>query len=165
MRILLVEDNPATAQVMANMLRKRDHEVTLATCLKWALEAASGEFDVVVSDIELGDGSGLDLMRYIHASEGGHNTPGIALSGYATEEDIQQSLDTGFAVHLAKPVTFVTLESAIHQVTTCDLSSEAREGDIPISHRSLHKSQSFDSSHGYVSMARTGPLSVPRIDP
>jgi len=139
LRILLAEDNPGTAQVMADVLRKRAHEVTLATCLKRALEVASGEFDVVVSDIELGDGSGLELMRYIRASEGGHNTPGIALSGYATEEDVQQSLDAGFAVHLAKPVTFATLESAIHQVTTCALSSEACEGDIPISRRSLHK--------------------------
>jgi len=131
LRILLAEDNRATAQVMADVLRKKDHEVTMVTCLKRALEAASGEFDVVVSDIELGDGSGLELMRYICASEAGHNTPGIALSGYATEEDVQQSLAAGFTIHLAKPVTLTTLESAIHQVTARALSSEAREGDIP----------------------------------
>jgi DNA-binding response OmpR family regulator len=62
----------------------------------------------------LGDGSGLELMRHIRCRGG---TPGIAVSGYATEADVQQSLDAGFAVHLAKPVTFGMLELAIHQVT------------------------------------------------
>ena len=69
---------------------------------------------MVVSDIDLGDGSGLDLMRQVR-SRG--DTPGIALSGYATEDDVEQSREAGFAVHLAKPVTFKTLESAIQQVT------------------------------------------------
>ena len=39
------------------------------------------------------------------------------MSGYATEEDVRQSLEAGFAVHLAKPITFGMLEWAIHQVT------------------------------------------------
>jgi CheY-like chemotaxis protein len=67
----------------------------------------------VVSDIELGDGSGLELMRLIRARS---DIPGIALSGYATEDDIRQSLEAGISLHLAKPVTFARLESAIHDV-------------------------------------------------
>ena len=54
------------------------------------------EFDVVVSDLDLGDGSGLELMRHVRSLG---DTPGIALSGYATEEDVRQSLEAGFAVH------------------------------------------------------------------
>jgi CheY-like chemotaxis protein len=41
----------------------------------------------------------------------------VALSGYATKDDVRQSLEAGFAVHLAKPVTLDMLESAIRQVT------------------------------------------------
>ena len=43
--------------------------------------------------------------------------PGIAISGYVTEEDVRQSLQAGFSLHLAKPIAFATLEKAIRQVT------------------------------------------------
>ena len=67
LRILLAEDNAATAQVFAQVLKDKGHEVTTATCLRQALEIADGnvDFDVVVSDIDLTDGSGLDLMRLV----------------------------------------------------------------------------------------------------
>ncbi len=113
LRVLLAEDNAATVEIMASVLRKRGHVVRTATSLSRALEAASDEFDVVVSDLDLGDGSGLELMGKVRSR--GY-TPGIAISGYATEEDVQQSREAGFAVHLAKPITFGTLESAIQQV-------------------------------------------------
>jgi PAS domain S-box-containing protein len=114
LRLLLAEDDAATVETVAKVLRGKGHLVTTATSLSGALEAASDEYDVVVSDIDLGDGSGLELMRQVR-SRG--DTPGIALSGYATEDDVEQSREAGFAVHLAKPVTFKTLESAIQQVT------------------------------------------------
>ena len=73
-----------------------------------------GNSDDRKSDLDLGDGSGLELMRQVRCRG---NTPGIAVSGYATEDDVQQSLEAGFAVHLAKPITFLMLESAIQYVT------------------------------------------------
>src|SRR5262249_7565 len=48
LRILLAEDNAATVRIVADLLRQKGHEVTIATCLSRALEAASGEFDLVV---------------------------------------------------------------------------------------------------------------------
>jgi PAS domain S-box-containing protein len=114
LRVLLAEDDAATAATAANVLRRQGHVVTTATSLSRALAVVSEEFDVVVSDIELGDGSGLELMRRVRS---GGDTPGIAVSGYATEDDVQQSQEAGFAIHLAKPITFEMLESAIHQVT------------------------------------------------
>jgi CheY-like chemotaxis protein len=118
--VLLAEDDAATVETAAKVLRGHGHMVRTATSLIGALEAASDEFDVVVSDIDLGDGSGLELMRHIR-SRG--DTPGIAMSGYATDDDVQQSREAGFAVHLAKPVTFATLESAIQEVTVARSSS------------------------------------------
>jgi PAS domain S-box-containing protein len=120
LRILLAEDNLATVRTTADLLRKKGHLVTTATSLTQALEVESDDFDVVVSDIELGDGSGLDLMRHVRALG---STPGIALSGYATKDDIRQSLDAGFSLHLAKPVTFATLEAAIEDVAALRDSS------------------------------------------
>ncbi len=116
LRILLVEDNAATAQATAQVLRQKGYEVSTVASLKLALEAVSGAYDVIVSDLELGDGSGLDLMR--HARTVG-NTPGIALSGYATRDDVHECLAAGFALHLAKPITISMLEKAIQKVTAC----------------------------------------------
>jgi CheY-like chemotaxis protein len=113
LRVLLAEDDAATLEIMASVLRRQGYVVRTATSLSRALEASSDEFDVVVSDLDLGVGSGLELMREVR-SRG--DTPGIALSGYAMEEDVRQSREAGFAVHLAKPITFGMLESAIQRV-------------------------------------------------
>src|SRR5205814_9111083 len=78
LRVLLVEDDAATARTVADVLRRKGHAVTAATSLVRALEAAAEEFDVVVSDLDLGDGSGLELMRHVRSLG---ETPGIAFSG------------------------------------------------------------------------------------
>jgi CheY-like chemotaxis protein len=107
LKILLAEDNAAALNVTAKVLRQKGHDVTIATCLRRALGTADKCFDVVVSDIDLGDGSGLELIRHIRVQR---DIPGIAISGYATEEDVWQSLQAGLSSHLAKPITFATLE-------------------------------------------------------
>ena len=127
LRILLVEDNAATAQATAHVLRQKGYEVSTVASLMRAIEAVSGTYDVIVSDLELGDGSGLDLMR--HARTIG-NTPGIALSGYATQDDVRECLEAGFALHLAKPITISMLEKAIQQVTAGPVGAQ-HEG-IPL---------------------------------
>ena len=79
--------------------------------------AAAGEaqFDLLISDIELPDGTGLEL---IHGLGGGRTLPGIAISGFGSEEDLQQSAGAGFAEHLTKPIDLNRLESAIRRVTS-----------------------------------------------
>jgi CheY-like chemotaxis protein len=117
LRILLVEDNRDSLRYLALVLRARGHEVTPVARLAQALEAADGgEFSLLISDIELPDGSGLELMRRLR----GRGLPGVALSGYGTEEDVRASLDAGFAEHLTKPVDVARLEAAIRRaVSVC----------------------------------------------
>ncbi|HEV2293534.1 MAG TPA: ATP-binding protein [Tepidisphaeraceae bacterium] len=96
MRILLVEDQEDTARIMTRLLRHMDHDVLAAADVASALAAASdaqGQFDLVISDLGLPDGSGLDLMRELRQQYG---LRGIALSGYGMEEDLQRSRDAGF---------------------------------------------------------------------
>ena len=116
LRILLVEDHVDTADAMADLLQGRGHQVTVAMDMKTALSAAEavGEdgFDLLVSDLGLPDGSGLDLMRELGKR---YHLRGIALSGYGMDEDIRRSLDAGFLRHLTKPVSPKTLEAAIRQ--------------------------------------------------
>ena len=113
LRILLVEDNVDTLRYLDLVLRKQGHHVTAASSLAAAREAmAGGEFELLISDIELPDGTGLDLIREL-APRG---VPGIALSGYGSEDDIRNSHEAGFAMHLVKPVLANVLHDAICRV-------------------------------------------------
>ncbi|HTQ81424.1 MAG TPA: ATP-binding protein, partial [Thermoanaerobaculia bacterium] len=111
LRILLVEDHEDTLHVMARFLAAARHQVREAESVTSALAAARSEtFDLVVSDLGLPDGSGLDLMRQLRELYG---LKGIAVSGYGTPQDIEHSLSAGFVEHLIKPVYPQKLKEAI----------------------------------------------------
>jgi DNA-binding response OmpR family regulator len=110
-RIFLVEDDAATARSFVMVLGLYGYEVRHAGTCREAIERADGEFDLVLSDIALPDGSGWDVMRHIRARWAG--VPGIALSGFGGEEDAEASRAAGFAIHLTKPVPFPELKAVI----------------------------------------------------
>jgi signal transduction histidine kinase len=113
-RVLLVEDNEATARVMARLLRQLSHRVATAPDMASALEVATTQpFDLLISDVGLPDGSGLDLMRQLKDQYG---IPGIAVTGYGMEEDIRLCREAGFIAHLTKPISATQLEQAIAQL-------------------------------------------------
>jgi PAS domain S-box-containing protein len=111
LRLLLVEDHEPTLEVMASLLEIAGHEVSTAVDLRSArVLAASSEFDLVVSDLGLPDGSGFDLMRELRDQYG---LKGIAVSGYGMEEDLRRSREAGFLEHLVKPVDIEKLKAAL----------------------------------------------------
>ncbi len=113
-RILLVEDHEATRSTLLRLLTRHGHEVQGAETLATARAlAATGEFELVISDLGLPDGNGHELMMELRTD---HGLLGIALSGYGMEEDIQRSHECGFYAHLTKPVDISALESAIAQM-------------------------------------------------
>ena len=113
-RILLVDDHEDTLRILARLLRKWGYEVTTANSVQSALERASEQhFDLLISDLGLPDGSGRDVMREL---KGRYNLQAIALSGYGTDEDIRLSLETGFAEHLTKPVSFQALRMSVQRL-------------------------------------------------
>ena len=117
LKILLVEDEQATRRLMAKLLKGLGHDVTTAGTIAEALERAeAGHFELIVSDIGLPDGSGLELMKRVVARRG--RVPAIALTGYGMEEDIQRSREAGFTAHMTKPIDFTKLEAMIRQVAT-----------------------------------------------
>jgi signal transduction histidine kinase/DNA-binding response OmpR family regulator len=107
LKILLVEDHLDTGRVMSKLLSNEHHHVTLAKNTTDALHLYKTHgFDIVISDIGLPDGSGLDLMRAIQAER---PIPAIALSGFGMDEDIRRSREAGFREHLTKPINFSKL--------------------------------------------------------
>jgi signal transduction histidine kinase len=111
LRILLVDDHPDTSVALERLLTRRGHIVAAARDMRSAMETvASQEFDLLISDVGLPDGSGLELMTHLRATSG---LPGIAISGFGMNGDVEKSLHAGFAEHLVKPVNLEKLEAAI----------------------------------------------------
>ena len=117
-RLLLVEDHGDTAAVLSRLLRRDGYEVVQAGTVGAALAVAAREMagaglDLVVSDLGLPDGSGLDLMRQLVAA---YRLRGIALSGFGMDADLIQSAAAGFSRHLIKPVNISLLRTAITEL-------------------------------------------------
>jgi CheY-like chemotaxis protein len=113
MRVLLVEDHEDTNRSLTQLLRRRGYHVQAAHSVQSALEAAAREpFDVLVSDIGLPDGSGIDLMQKL---KGERPIFGIALTGFGMEDDLRKSHEVGFHHHLVKPVDLNRLDALIQQ--------------------------------------------------
>jgi PAS domain S-box-containing protein len=113
-RLLLVEDHEPTLQVMAALLEASGHDVKVARGVASARAVAERHpFDLVVSDLGLPDGSGLDLMPELRERFG---LRGIAVSGYGMEEDLRRSREAGFEEHLIKPVDPDKLKASIARV-------------------------------------------------
>ena len=112
-RLLLVEDNQATLEVLGRILRKQGHDVVTASTVEAARDlAANQEFDLVISDIGLPDGNGIDLMNELTRDYG---LRGIALSGYGMDEDLARTKNAGFIAHLVKPVDVDRLNRVLEQ--------------------------------------------------
>ncbi len=112
--ILLVEDNPDSLSALTMSLSVLGYEVRPANSLRSALVAAAHEgYDLIVSDLELGDGTGLELLSLLGP---GRSVPAIALTGYGSEEDRQMCLEAGFEMHIVKPVQTRQLNEAIRSI-------------------------------------------------
>jgi CheY-like chemotaxis protein len=114
--ILLVEDNKDILRYLAFVLDQQGHRVMTADSLSAAREMASTEaIDLLISDVDLPDGSGLELMRELAAER---SIKGIAISGFGTEQDLELSEAAGFHAHLLKPIEMSHLEEAIRTVSS-----------------------------------------------
>jgi CheY-like chemotaxis protein len=108
LRILIVEDHIDTRVLLRALLEALGHVVTEAISVADGLrKIAVADFDVLISDINLGDGTGWDLM----ASAPLHpRVLAIAFSGLCSSADMARSNAAGFHHHLVKPRDLEALE-------------------------------------------------------
>ena len=105
--VLVVDDDPDTRAMLEALLRLHGADVVTAGSAADAVTALRLHVpDVIVSDIGMPDEDGYDLIRAVrHMSpEHGGLVPAIALTACSSSEDRARSIDSGFQLHLSKPV-------------------------------------------------------------
>jgi CheY-like chemotaxis protein len=113
-RILLVEDHEPTRNTLSLLLARRGYEVITSPSFNDALAVSQKyDFQLLISDIGLPDGSGDDLMAKLREN---FDIKGIALTGYGMEQDIGRSQKAGFVIHLTKPIRMETLDAALNSI-------------------------------------------------
>jgi DNA-binding response OmpR family regulator len=124
-RILLVDDHADTLASMSELITEMGFDVEPARSVSSALAVDMERVDLVVSDIGLPDGTGMDLIRELQAS--GRGRPAIAISGFGMESDVRASKEAGFDLHLTKPVDFDALFDAIRTLNSGPRTGAARQ--------------------------------------
>jgi PAS domain S-box-containing protein len=124
LRVLVVEDDPDTLDMLSFILATRGAEVITASSTAEALKGFErSQPDVLVSDLAMPDQDGYDLIKYVRSRgrERGGNIPAVALSAYTRAEDRTRALAAGFQMHVSKPVDpdklIAVVASLTHQRT------------------------------------------------
>ena len=107
LRVLLVDDEADSRELLKVILDKCEADVTAASSAAEAFELfQNSRFDILISDIGMPDEDGFSLIGKIRnlPAEMGGKIPAIALTAYARAEDRRQALRAGFQMHIAKPV-------------------------------------------------------------
>ena len=113
-RILIIEDNDDTRQMLRAALMLSGHEVQEARDGASGLAAAlSSPPDIALIDIGLPDIDGYEVARRLRAGPLEGRIPLIALSGYGRPADLKRAFEAGFNFHLTKPVAIEQLHNAI----------------------------------------------------
>lgn len=114
MRVLLVDDHTDGLDVTARLLKLEGFEVLTATSCRDALDLARQErCDLLVTDLGLPDGTGMDLLAELNRI---YSIPGIAITAHSERNYVEGACGGGFARHLFKPFMFADLLAAVREV-------------------------------------------------
>ena len=116
-RILIVEDQPDTLEMLTAVFERRGYQVIGCDSAQRALELfAREDFDVLVCDVGLPTMDGLQLIKSLRDNKNRERTPAIALTGYASQKDSEAALHAGFNLHLSKPIEPTELTDAVERL-------------------------------------------------
>ncbi len=114
MRLLLVEDNPIIGNAVRDHLHADGWSVDWSMNLESATGAVAAEMrDVVLLDLRLPDGSGLDVLRLMEAH--GDPTPVVVMSAYDQLSDQMAAMRSGASDYLVKPFTLAEMTARVRK--------------------------------------------------
>jgi CheY-like chemotaxis protein len=116
-RILIIDDNADAAESLAMLLRLMGHTTRVAHSGKTGLEAARGYApEIVFLDIGMPEMNGYEVARRLAAEQRERPATLVAITGWASDEDRQQSRAAGFDFHLTKPVETEAVERLLGEI-------------------------------------------------
>ena len=119
-RVLAAEDNIVNQKVLKAIVEPMDVELAIVGDGRAAIEAwRSGEFDVILMDIQMPVMDGIAAAKAIRAAEKAHNrlrTPILALTANALVHQVEEYLAAGMDGHVAKPIEIAKLYDAMSRV-------------------------------------------------
>lgn len=116
-RVLVIEDNPDTREMLETALDLSGYVVTSAGSGEEGLEREQQEHpDIILADIGLPGMDGYEFLERTRDLPGMADVPALALTGFGQESDIQRAHEAGFAGHLVKPVDLDALEARIREL-------------------------------------------------
>jgi CheY-like chemotaxis protein len=118
-RVLVVDDNVDSSEILAKLLRMSGHDVRTAYTGPTALEAAITHLpDVMLLDIGLPGFNGYEVARRLRRLPQFKGVRLVAMTGYGNETDLQLAREAGFEEHLVKPVDFLKVEELLTRLFT-----------------------------------------------
>lgn len=103
--ILLVEDDDTNRKLVRIVLGGGGYRISEAVSVEQALALLAHEKpDLLLLDIRLGDGSGLDVIRAMRADPAFDQVPALAITAQAMKDDKSRFLTAGFDAYLSKPI-------------------------------------------------------------
>ena len=112
-QLLIVEDDQTLNEGLCKALRQEDRKIISCDCLKAArAQLALGIIDFVLLDINLPDGSGLELLKEIKKQKA--SLPVVLLTANDTDRDIVQGLETGADDYITKPFSLSVLRARVN---------------------------------------------------
>lgn len=129
MRILVIEDDRQTIELLLRVLEDDGHTVVgERTGMAGRERAMAEQWDLILSDIGLPDMNGFTLARQLRHA--GIDTPLLALTGFATDEDRKLGLASGFDEYLTKPIKASALREAIRVETARPRAARPRDAAV-----------------------------------
>jgi two-component system response regulator HydG len=135
MLILILEDDITFSLMLSTWLRRKDLKVnTVATLAEAKQKVVSESYDLILSDLRLPDGDGIDLLKWLR--EQSHSIPFIMMTGYAEIQTAVQSIKLGASDYIAKPLNpedlWTKINELVRKKTSPAVAGKSIEGDCPL---------------------------------
>jgi signal transduction histidine kinase/ActR/RegA family two-component response regulator len=116
-RVLLVDDNADTLQILRRLLVRAGYEIVIASSARDALAMAKGlKPDALVTDLGMPECDGLELLRQLRAEPGLASLPAIAASGFAGQTEQAAAHVAGFNAYFIKPLDIPLLIDTLDEL-------------------------------------------------
>ena len=131
--ILLVDDNPENLRLLELVLLNEGFTVETASCAREALEAlALSVPDALLTDIQMPDIDGLELIRQVRLDPRTRGIPILAVSANAMKRNIEEAFAAGCDEYITKPIDTRTFAASVCKLLNRGQNSETRPRSLPV---------------------------------